>query len=113
MKTNGKGVVEVTAETFWNLSSELTEMVMDKDEVEHNVRIVQAPSYDMQYINDAEYFPKNPTLEAGKLKKPREIIVHFRQGWSASPTKGFRGCSVVSVQPLSNITLGKEIRVLY
>lgn len=48
----GEHIMEVTRKAFQNWASWLHEKVVDRDNVEQNLWIVQAPFHAMRYIND-------------------------------------------------------------
>lgn len=63
-------MVQMTGETFQKRTNDLLEKVMDKDRIEHKLRIVPAPFCDIWYISDTRCFPGHTTLKAETLKRP-------------------------------------------
>lgn len=61
----GEDIIEVTRQKFQKCTNRLHEMVVDRDDVEHVMWIVSAPSCAMSCINDGLYLPGNeaPVVE--------------------------------------------------
>lgn len=80
--------MRVNAESFQKQANALPEKTNGSDGVEHKVWVVRAPFWAMWYNSDARYFPRDATLDADGLNKPRQNKVQFQQGKSQSSTHG-------------------------
>lgn len=68
-KTYGDGVMQVSAKMFWKRENELLVRVIDKDGIEHRVRIVSVRFCAMRYVNHAGHFTGDITFETKRLTK--------------------------------------------
>lgn len=86
---------------------------MYKDGIEHKMQTIPEPFHEIRNISHAEYFSRDTTLKAERLKKPKENNVRFLQDSSISLSKSFNSFRTFSVIALGSIALGKEILVRY
>lgn len=67
----------------------------------------------MRYIKDTWYSPGDTTLEAEKLKEPKENSVQLLQSSSRSLPEAFSSFIILIVQAVLNNALGEALLVHY
>lgn len=84
MMANGEAVMQVMPETFCNMAHWTLEMVKDQEGKDHLVRLVPAPFWAMQYVNDGQHLPGDVAPEPERVQQSQKRNIQLYQ----SPSPG-------------------------